>query len=40
MLTNVAKTHDVPLDVTIFLGNTSHKDRATFMNKNIAIELS
>ena len=40
MLTNVAKTHDVPLDVTIFLSNTGHKDRATSMNKNIPIELS
>ena len=40
MLTNVAKTQDVPLEVTIFLGNTGHKDRATFTNKNIPIELS
>ena len=37
-LTNVAKTQDVPLDVTIFFGNTGQKDRATFMNKNIPIE--
>ena len=33
LLTNVAKTQDVPLDGTIFSGNTSQKDRATFMNK-------
>ena len=39
-LTNVAKTQDVPLDVTIFFGNTGQKDKATFMNKNITIELS
>ena len=39
-LTNVAKTHDVPLDGTIFFGNTGQKDKATFMNKNITIELS
>ena len=32
-LTNVAKTQDVPLNVTIFFGNTGQKDRATFMNK-------
>ena len=38
--TNVAKTQDVPLDGTIFLGNTGQKDKATFMNKNITIELS
>ena len=37
---NVAKTQDVPLDGTIFLGNTGQKDEATFMNKNIPIELS
>ena len=39
-LTNVAKTQDVPLDGTIFFGNTGQKDRATFMNKNIPKELS
>ena len=33
LLTNVAKTQDVPLDVTIFSGNTGQKDRATFMKK-------
>ena len=32
--TNVAKTRDVPLDGTIFFGNTGQKDKATFMNKN------
>ena len=40
LLTNVAKTQDVMLDGTIFLGNTVQKDRATFMNKNIAKQLS
>ena len=40
LLTNVAKTQDVPLDGTIFCGNTGQKDRATFMNKNIPKELS
>ena len=40
LLTNVAKPQDVPLDVTIFFGNTSQKDRATFMNKSIPIQLS
>ena len=40
LLTNVAKTQDVLLDGTIFFGNTVQKDRATFMNKNIPIELS
>ena len=35
LLTNVAKTQDVLLDSTIFLGNTGQKDRVTFMNKNI-----
>ena len=40
LLTNVAKTQDVLLDGTIFFGNTSQKDRATLMNKNILIELS
>ena len=39
-LTNVAKTQDVPLNVTIFFGNTGQKDRATFMNKNIPVQLS
>ena len=39
LLTNVAKTQDVPLDGTIFCGNTGQKDRATFMNKNIPIQL-
>ena len=38
LLTNVAKTQDVPLDGTIFFGNTGQKDRATFMNKNIPIQ--
>ena len=37
LLTNVRKTQDVPLDGTIFSGNTGRKDRATFMNKNIPI---
>ena len=36
MPTNVAKAQDVPLDDTIFLGNTDQEDKATFMNKNIA----
>ena len=36
---NVAKTQNVLLDVTIFLGNTGQTDKATFMNKNIPIEL-
>ena len=40
MPTNVAKTQDVLLDGTIFLGNTGQKDGATFMNKNIPKELS
>ena len=40
MQTKVAKTQDVPLDDTIFLGNTGQKDRATFMNKNISKQLS
>ena len=40
VLTNVSKTQDVPLDDTIFFGNTGQKDKATFMNKNITIELS
>ena len=29
---NVAKTQDVPLDGTIFFGNTRQKDEASFMN--------
>ena len=29
LLTNVAKTQDVPLDDTIFSDNTGQKDRAT-----------
>ena len=37
LLTNVTKTQDVPLNATIFLGNTGQKDRTTFMNKNIPI---
>ena len=40
MLTNVAKTQDVPLEGTIFFAKTGQKDRATFMNKNIPKELS
>ena len=40
LLTNVAKTQDVPLVDNIFLGNTGQKDRATFMTKNIPRELS
>ena len=40
LLTNVAKTQDVPLDGTIFFGNTGQKDKATFMNKNVPTELS
>ena len=40
LLTNVAKTQDVLLDGTNFFGNNGQKDRATFMNKNILIELS
>ena len=39
-LTNVAKTQEVRLDGTIFFGNTGQKNKATFMNKNITIELS
>ena len=39
LLTNVAKTQDVPLDGTIFSGKTGQKDRATFMNKSIPIQL-
>ena len=40
LLTNVAKTQDVPLAGTIFSGNTGQKDRVTFMNKNIPKKLS
>ena len=40
LLTNVARTQDVPLDGTIFFGNAGQKDGATFMNKIIPIELS
>ena len=40
LLTNIAKTQDVLLDGTIFFGNTGQKDRATFMNENIPVELS
>ena len=40
LLTNVAKTQDVPLDGTIFFDNTGQKDRATYMNKKVPIELS
>ena len=39
LLTNVAKTQGVPLDGTIFFGNTSRKDKAIFMNKNVPIGL-
>ena len=38
--TNVAKTQDVPLDGTIFFGNTGQKGKATFINKKVPIELS
>ena len=40
LLTNVAKTQDVPLDGNIFCCNTDQKDRATFMNENIPIQLA
>ena len=40
LLTNVCKTQDVPLDGTIFSGNTGQKDRATITNENIPIQLS
>ena len=40
MPTNVVINEYVPLDGTIFFGNTGQKDKATFMNKNITIELS
>ena len=39
-LTNVATTQDVQMDGTVFSGNTGQKDRATFINKNIPIQLS
>ena len=40
LITNVAKTQDVLLNGTVFFSNTSQiKDKATFMNKNIPIEL-
>ena len=38
--TNVAKTQDVPLDGTIFFGHSGQKDKATFINKKVSIELS
>ena len=34
------KTQDVPLDGTIFFGNTGQKDKATSMNKNQSINQS
>ena len=40
LLTNVANAQDVPLDGTSFFCNTGQKDKATFMNKNIPIQLS
>ena len=40
LLTNVARTQDVLLDGTIFFGNNGQKDKTTFMNKNVPIELS
>ena len=40
MPTTVALIQDVPLDITIFFGNTGQKDKATFMNKNIPIKQS
>ena len=39
-LTNVANSQDVPVDGTILFGNTDQKDKATFMNKKVPIELS
>ena len=36
LLTNVAKTQDVPSDGTI----SGQKDKATFMKKNVPIEIS
>ena len=30
----------VPLDGTILFGNTGQKEKATFINKNVPIELS
>ena len=35
LLTNVAKTQNVPLEGTIFFGNTGQKDKATFRNNNM-----
>ena len=40
LLTNVANAQDVPLDGTIFFGNTGQKDKATFMDKKVPTELS
>ena len=37
LLTYVVKTQDVPLDGTVFFGNTSQQEKATVMNKNITI---
>ena len=37
LLTNVAKTQDVPLDGTIFFGHTGQNDKANFRNKNVPI---
>ena len=34
MLTNVAKTQDVPLEVTIFLGNTGYIKLLFFLTAN------
>ena len=40
ILTNVAVIHDVPLSGTFFFGNTGQKGKATFMKKDIPMELS
>ena len=40
LLTNVFKIQDIPLDGTIFFGNTGQRDKATVMNKKVPIELS
>ena len=40
LLTNVARTHDVLLDGTIFFDNTGQKGKATLSNKKVPIELS
>ena len=40
LLTNVFKTQDIPLDGTIFFGNTGQRDKATVINENVPIELS